>query len=694
MSENTTFVNRAPENGVISGNNAESSSLSAPADDEILNDIEALVKQAKLSPSQQQRVGQQCASVDSDMLDKALEVYDAATTKNDRIDAKREIFSILAKINDAAELSEAKSEVTSRLKIGVREFNSLLAGAREAAQGSQSVVSEYAVRDGVLHTVFAEELVPIATFNAWIGAEIVDETGEVSYRVDGTASRGADFSVTIDTATFSHSQKLKAALEAAAGPLDTVHAKMESHLGPAIKLLTPGPVERIKRFDRTGWGDDGFMIPGRNQGGRDICLPEKLPYSPAPISDLQGAISALGTLMESLPPTHSPVVLGAILGAPLARLMGLHDERYAVFLRGETGTYKTTTAQSFMTVYGKGFLEDANLIQWGKSTQNAIMRFATSAHDVPFLIDNYKSNTGGGPGAFVSMIHAIMEGSEKDRMRSNAELIATRTISCWPICTGEDLPSSDAAMLARMLIIPLQKRTPPQISDDLRVQQSLAQIGTLWLDWLESDEGQIAAEVARQRFVRERRAWGDKIQKEYPTMANPHRTASALAMNQACFAAAAKHPDLGAVLEPYLSTHAVGLGSILQGMVTASSESLEGVRFVSAIREMLSSGAAALYQSREHYEDTHSSVRDRFIGWATGDGGAYLFPSQTFARIQKIVGEDFGGMSKGAIYNQLKGRGWIQPGSDQATITSRVSGKPERYLYILPAALGEAACDD
>ena len=64
MTESANFVNNLPQNGVISGSNAENSSLSAPADDEILDDIEALVKQAEVQPlpqpvQQQQTLQQQ-----------------------------------------------------------------------------------------------------------------------------------------------------------------------------------------------------------------------------------------------------------------------------------------------------------------------------------------------------------------------------------------------------------------------------------------------------------------------------------------------------------------------------------------------------------------------------------------------------------------------------------------------------------
>ncbi len=48
-------------------------------------------------------------------------------------------------------------------------------------------------------------------------------------------------------------------------------------------------------------------------------------------------------------------------------------------------------------MYGNGFADETNLIKWGEgATSNAIMKYATFAADLPFLIDNYKPNTGAG----------------------------------------------------------------------------------------------------------------------------------------------------------------------------------------------------------------------------------------------------------------------------------------------------------
>ena len=84
------------------------------------------------------------------------------------------------------------------------------------------------------------------------------------------------------------------------------------------------------------------------------------------------------------------------------------------------------------------------------------MALAAHAHDLPFLIDNYKPNTGGGSRDFVNLIHNLIEGGEKERLTRTAELRDNKPIYCWPIVTGEDVPGDDPASLARVLVVPFE----------------------------------------------------------------------------------------------------------------------------------------------------------------------------------------------------------------------------------------------
>jgi DNA primase len=364
--------------------------------------------------------------------------------------------------------------------------------------------SPYEVRNGCIvyvsqHPIYPThtEAVRVADFTAHTAEEIVVEDGTRAFRLTGTTPPGHPFSVEIWAKEFADDRALKAALTQAAGAQFPVRAGMTKHLGPAIQLLTAPEIPRIRRYDRTGWANGHFLIPGREPSGVTIALLRKLPYAIHGEANLTIGLEAFGCLLSCMPTTQTTVAATIAFQAPLAPLAGWRDERHGLFIKGRTGSLKTSWTQVLMSLYGPEFLRDSLLIKLGQgATTNAIMAFATQASDLPLLIDNYKPSTGGGARDLINLLHNILEGGEKDRLNRAAELRETRPIFCWPIITGEDVPDTDAASLARILVVTFTW-APGTPNDELAQAQSQARhlyaVGATWLTWLESDEGQTRA---------------------------------------------------------------------------------------------------------------------------------------------------------------------------------------------------------
>lgn len=561
---------------------------------------------------------------------------------------------------------------------------------------SNKPVCPYLISDGMLsmYSMFGEgrEVMPIATFNAWISEEVVGEYGNVVYRVEGKTNRGGSFSTEVDSDTFSSGAKLKAKLEAAVGPLDTVHAKMEPYLGPAIKLLSnPDTIARSKRYDHTGWMGDKFMLPGRTPDGVSLSLPKHLPYMTVEVTDQADGIEALKALMSTLPDEYAPVMLSSVLGPPLARLAELSDRRYGTFIKGQTGTFKTGTALAFMSIYGNGFLDESNILGWGvKATGMSAMHIATSAHDMPYLLDNYKPNTGGGAKAFIELMQAVMEGGERLRMKGKVdELRDAREIRCWPICTGEDMPDTDTATTARFLIIPMARRDLPAGLKDHKLQKKLVQIGSMWIDWLETQEGRDVADEVLDAANTMRDKWAAILLSTNSKMPNHVRVATTLALNQAFFFAATLHPVFGDVLKPYINSHVTGLKRIAHQMANAASDSQEAERMMSAVRELLSTGACTLANSTQAMDNMVMADRENIVGWRDGDGGAYLFPNIARGKAERLIGDKLSAMSLNGIGNQLKELGWLASHNpEESTKTKRVGAVTQKVWHVNAKALG------
>jgi Domain of unknown function (DUF3854) len=547
----------------------------------------------------------------------------------------------------------------------------------------------------------------VADFTARIAEDIVAEDGIRSFVVKGSTIHGSDFSLEVPGRDFMDDRTLKAVIGDAAGPRAPVYAGMHKHLGPAIQLLTPAEVRHLKRYDRTGWSDGRFLIPGREPEDTSIRLPRKLPYQIDTTADLDVGLFTLQCLLNAMTASPRPeaklatqttIVLTTMFQAPLAALVNWRNERYGIFIKGKSGSFKTSVSQVAMSLYGVDFMQDHLLIKLGQgATTNAAMALATHAHDLPLLIDNYKPSTGGGAKDLINLIHNILEGGEKDRLRRSADLRETKPVFCWPIFTGEDIPDHDAATAARLLIVPFAWE-PGTPNGNLTAAQAnachLSAVGSAWLSWLESEEGQQAATEAVKGQESTRDSWAKTLGAVRHDMVNTMRVATNLATNQLTWQVLLKHPSIGPVLAPFREAHASGLKAIATEMASYTAEALDATRFLAALKELLASEQAALLPTRG--EIPLSSERDRMVGWRDAEGPIYLLSETARKAVEQILGSrGLGDLSDTTLHTQLDGLGLLEAkGKGRLTIVKKIRGKCERVLCLKPAAIEEREDDD
>jgi Domain of unknown function (DUF927). len=553
--------------------------------------------------------------------------------------------------------------------------------------GRLVLLSERAYDDGAVEV----KAVPVADFYASITEEGTTEEGRKIYTVAGETVRSGKFAVDIDAEEFSDDRKLKAALEAAAGARDPVRAGMGKHLGPAIKLMTNGDLRHTQRYLRTGWQGDKFLIPGREAQDVTIRLPRKLPYRIDPAAELVKGLECLDLLIRFMGPQVGTVVMSHLFLAPLAALAGWRNERTGVFIRGRTGTHKSSAAQVAMCLYGPDFMEDDRLIKWGEgATRNAIMSYSTSAHDLPFLVDNYKPSTGGGAHDFTNLIHNIMEGGDKERLTRAATLRETKPIHTWPFFTGEDVPNNDPASIARILITPFEQgRDTELLTQAQALAPHLCAVGAVWFDFLESEDGRKVATEIGGELNSTRMDWYGHIRAKDSKTINPMRVATNLATNFLAWSAVEQCPALSEIAQRYAADHADGLQALMGDMAKLTTQSLEANRLLDALRETIASGRGILIRDRAIHPNTLQDQRDRdrVIGWEDG-AGVYLLPDIAIALLERATGLDLGGVSKQTLYDQMDEMGVIaKKGKDRTTTVMKCGGKPERVLHLKLEAL-------
>lgn len=537
---------------------------------------------------------------------------------------------------------------------------------------------------------------PICDFTATIAEEGTTEEGAKVYTISGCAVRSGPFTCDIEAELFGDDRKLRALLEAAAGAKDPVRAGMAKHLGPAIKLMTNGDLRHTQRFTRTGWHEGKFLIPGREPEGLSVRLSRKLPYRVVADRDVVQGIEAMDAAVKFVGPEIGTIVFAHLFLAPLANLAGWRNERCGLFIAGRTGTQKSSVAQVAMCLYGPDFILDENLIKWGEgATRNAVMSYATATSDMPLLVDNYKPTTGSGGHDFTNLVHNLMEGGEKERLNRAAQLRETKPVFAWPVFTGEDVPDKDPASIARVIVVNFQKgRDMTLLTAAQGKAGHLCAVGASWLEWLESEDGQKAVQEVAADFDQARNDWYAKVKETSPSTVNPMRVATNLALNELVWLVLMQHPTLGEWAASHMEAHLQGLQHTVGTMTNLTGQSLEANRFVDALRESIASGRVLIIKEKNVSPETlvDPRDRDRVVGWSDGGKGIYLLPDVTMSMLQRIVGLDFGGLSKNTLYAQLDELGMIASKSadGKSTVSQRVGGKPQRVLHLTGIDLDES----
>lgn len=530
---------------------------------------------------------------------------------------------------------------------------------------------------------------PVSDFHGRIVEEIVREHGATLLKLEGESRDGTRWTVEIDSDKFEQEQNLAAALTSVVGAHNAIWAGQKKHLAHSIKHFTNGDLRRRSRFERTGWTPDGtFLIPGREAEGVEIDLPKVLAYRVAPAGDPARAVEALGHLLDSMTIEKTGIILSAMFQPTIARRATWAAEKYMAFIRGRTGSLKTSFCQTAMCIWGEDFIRDETLVRWGQgATRNAILNLASTACDLPVLTDNYKSNTGKGSQDFVELVHATMEGGDKLRLQRHGDrLRENRELHGWLISTGEDIPDTDAAALARTLIVPFSwNRT---VNLELSAAQAGAKflpgIGWAWLDWIESDAGREALANQADKYLARRGAWAEWLRARYPKAVNLMRTASNLAANETVWYLLTEHPLFGNVFTERTKAYRAGLAECAATMGEATAESVEASRFLNYLRELVTSRRAnlAFVGNAAPYDEA-----DRFIGWEAENGDLYLLPQVTLALLERVYGRDcLGRISLNTIYAQLESLGAIaSSAAGRHTVLKRVApDQIHRVLHLKP----------
>jgi hypothetical protein len=474
--------------------------------------------------------------------------------------------------------------------------------------------------DGTVKQVLASKEDPPVKSMIWISdcALYIDtETSAnnvTEFTFKGTGAKDhRKISFTLPADSLEH-QKFKTALINAFGAANRV-GKLDFETVQRLSRNT----KFIRRVEVPSWNGNIPMIPGVDLA-RDTEF-RLSPMTPAKVfdGDIQVAKDLLRTLIKIHPFTS--ILVTAVMGAP-AVARWRPDDRIAVALWAGTGTQKTTTAKACMTIYGSGYQSDRYLLKHGKAGSTLVAALETMARAgiLPQILDNVKSVDPKDHQMYVSIVHAIEEGSDKQRGKKDGGLRDAQTFRCTPIITGEVRPE-EASTDARVLNLSWSGPDLKSLNEIETQADKMPIIGYHWLRFLAETDLNLSDGFTEERSKKE-------IEFSRAGHINPGRLATIYTVLMGAWRLLCESP-LGEVFKEVTEDFAHSLTRAIQEQGAIVNSDTEVSKFLAGVNELLAS-QPSLFQSSDG-----KTLLGRVVGKHT-DEGLFLLPNEVLAELDKL----------------------------------------------------------
>lgn len=511
--------------------------------------------------------------------------------------------------------------------------------------------------------------VKIADGFGFIESQTRRENGDAIFTIRGRGSQdGHEFTFDIDAGDFSETRKLKAKLTAQFGGSNVLKKDFNSE---AIQRLTK-KIKNFRLIEACRWIDGMCAVPGLDLvDDAKYAIHKKVPCDFSERGDLDQGTRALKALMQAWHNGHMAISLATVLGAPITAEWW-PDDRYALALIGLTGTGKTEAMKLLLACYGRGYLFEYNLVRWNSgTTANALQTIAAESGFLPILADNYKQIDGKSQGEMVKALHSILEGSEKARMeRSANKLRDSKQFSCLPIITGESF-IEETSTLARSVVLEWQPIADVTKLDLAQSQaDNLLEVGRSWLTWISSSEGKAVIEEVRAGYPA-LRSEAVKVLTDLGCI-NSGRIGSTMALIKSLWIIITKHPEIGPAIKQHSNALSDGLVQVMLNQAEDTVSANEGERFVSGLRELITTGRATIVMGAEGLGSVSVYEHpERVLGWTDDDGRYWIYPEIAKRMVAQLQGRQVQDLDSRTLFRQIADRDYVDIGKQHTCIRSR-----------------------
>jgi CHC2 zinc finger len=165
-------------------------------------------------------------------------------------------------------------------------------------------------------------------------------------------------------------------------------------------------------------------------------------------------------LLELQPHKITYSLLGLVGTAPLMHFMD-DKTRFAFWIVGPSGSGKSFIAKMFQSFFGN-FTIEGRVPSWS-STINSLQYLGYFFKDCIFLIDDYKPVMARNEGWVVQFLQTYADVYSRSRLTSEIKSRKDYFVRGLLLTTGEDVPAGHASVVARSLIISMEKKKPDLI---------------------------------------------------------------------------------------------------------------------------------------------------------------------------------------------------------------------------------------
>ena len=477
------------------------------------------------------------------------------------------------------------------------------------------------VEDGTVKQVVASKDDPPVKRLIWVSdcaLHIDTETSannitEFTFMGEG-AKDHRKVSFTLQADALEH-QKFKTALINAFGAVNRV-GKLDFETVQKLSRNT----KFIRRVEVPSWNDNIPMIPGVELAGdTEFRLS---PMTPAKVfsGDIQVAKDLLRTLLKTHP--LASILVTAIMGAP-AVARWRPDDRIAVALWAGTGTQKTTVAKACVSIYGSEYQSDRYLLKHGRggSTVVAALEIMARAGILPQILDDVKAVDPKDHQNYVTIIHAVIEGSDKQRGKKDGGLRGSQIFRSTPIITGEVRPE-EASTDARVCNLSWSKPNLDLLNEIESRANEMPIIGYHWLRFLAETNLNLNDGFNTTRSKNEL----EFSRAGFTT--NPGRLATIYTVLMATWNLLCESP-FGEVFKEATEDFTCNLTRAIQEQGSIVNSDTEVSKFLAGVNELLAS-QPSLFQSSDG-----KTLLGRVVGKHM-DEGLFLLPNEILAELDKL----------------------------------------------------------